>query len=162
MDAGNQQLLGKLLGVEKDLDGKLQGVNDNTNSLVTKLDSLGNGTKNNSQTIVNLQESIYIQTEPVAGDVLSCVKTLENESRTLGITLVASVGKGRQPLADAVINIEDPGGKNRSVCLLWDRGKNILNPGDARGKPLGGHSSRSRLRPAGRCYLSRFASSSTD
>merc|ERR1711972_702706 len=65
MDAGNQQLLEKLLGVEKDLDGKLQGVNDNANSLVTKLNSLDNDTKNNSQTIVNLQESIYIQTEQV-------------------------------------------------------------------------------------------------
>merc|ERR1712228_416877 len=65
MDAGNQQLLEKLLGVEKDLDGKLQGVNENANSLVTKVNSLDNETKNNSQTIVNLQESIYIQTETV-------------------------------------------------------------------------------------------------
>ena len=39
----------KLLGVERDLDGKLQGVNDNANSLVTKLNSLDNDTKNNSQ-----------------------------------------------------------------------------------------------------------------
>merc|ERR1712170_300696 len=61
MDAGNQQLLEKLLGVEKDLDGKLQGVNENANSLVTKVNSLDNETKNNSRTIVNLQESIYIQ-----------------------------------------------------------------------------------------------------
>merc|ERR1712128_50948 len=65
MDAGNQQLLEKLLGVEKDLDGKLQGVNENANSLDTKLTSLDNDTKNNSQTIVNLQESIFIQTEQV-------------------------------------------------------------------------------------------------
>ena len=49
MDAGNQQLLEKLLGVERDLDGKLRGVNDNANSLVTKLNSLDNDTKNNSQ-----------------------------------------------------------------------------------------------------------------
>merc|ERR1712128_85200 len=65
MDAGNQQLLEKLLGVEKDLDGKLQGVNENANSLDIKLTSLDNDTKNNSQTIVNLQESIFIQTEQV-------------------------------------------------------------------------------------------------
>ena len=39
----------KLLGVERDLDGKLQGVNDNAKSLVTKLNSLDNDTKNNSQ-----------------------------------------------------------------------------------------------------------------
>ena len=39
----------KLLGVERDLDGKLQSVNDNAKSLVTKLNSLDNDTKNNSQ-----------------------------------------------------------------------------------------------------------------
>ena len=39
----------KLLGVERDLDGKLQGVNDNAKSLVTKLNSLDNDKKNNSQ-----------------------------------------------------------------------------------------------------------------
>merc|ERR1712106_333404 len=65
MDAGNQQLLEKLLGVEKDLDGKLQGVNENTNTLDTKLNSLDNDNKNNAQTIVSLQESIFIQTEQV-------------------------------------------------------------------------------------------------
>ena len=32
----------KLLGVERDLDGKLQGVNDNAKSLVTKLNSFDN------------------------------------------------------------------------------------------------------------------------
>ena len=52
-------------GVEKDLDGKLQGVNENAISLVTKINSLDNETKNNSQTIGNLQESIHIQTETV-------------------------------------------------------------------------------------------------
>ena len=51
MDAGNQQLLEKLIGVEKNLD---------TYSLVTKVNSLDNETKNNYQTIVNLQESFYI------------------------------------------------------------------------------------------------------
>ena len=41
MDAGNQQLLEKLLGVEKDLDGKLQGVNEISNSLDTKAYIIG-------------------------------------------------------------------------------------------------------------------------
>ena len=54
MNAGNQQLLEKLLGVEKDLDRKLQVVNDNSNSLLIKLNSLDTDNKNNSQTIVNL------------------------------------------------------------------------------------------------------------
>ena len=38
--------------VEKELDGKLQGVNENANSLVTKNNSLDNETKNNSQTLL--------------------------------------------------------------------------------------------------------------
>ena len=44
---------------------RLQGVNENANSLVTKLNSLDNDTKNNSQTTINLQEFIYIRTEQV-------------------------------------------------------------------------------------------------
>ena len=46
MDAGNQQLFEKLLGVEKYWVGKLQGVNENANSLVTKFHSLDNENKN--------------------------------------------------------------------------------------------------------------------
>ena len=60
MDEGNQQLLEKLLGMVKDLNGKLQSVNNNANSLVAKLPSLDNETKNNSQINVHLQESIYL------------------------------------------------------------------------------------------------------
>ena len=52
-------------GVKKDLDGKLQDVKENANSLVTKINSVDKETKNNSQTIGNLQESIHIQTETV-------------------------------------------------------------------------------------------------
>ena len=55
----------KLTEHEKDVDGKLQVGNDNANSLVVKLNSLDTDNKNNSQTIVNLQESIYLQTELV-------------------------------------------------------------------------------------------------
>ena len=56
MDAGNLQLLEKLLGVEQDLDGKLQGVTKDVNTLAIKLNPLDTDNKNNSQTIVNLQE----------------------------------------------------------------------------------------------------------
>merc|ERR1711936_32313 len=55
----------KLTEHEKDVDGKLQVVNNNANSLIIKLNSLDTDNKNNSQTIVNLQESIYLQTEQV-------------------------------------------------------------------------------------------------
>ena len=55
----------KLTEHKKDVDGKLQVLNDNANSLVVKLNSLDTDNKNNSQTIVILQESIYLQTEQV-------------------------------------------------------------------------------------------------
>ena len=45
------------------MDGKLQVVNNNTNSFVIKLNSLDTANKKNSRTIVNLQEPIYLQTE---------------------------------------------------------------------------------------------------
>ena len=76
MDAVIQQLLGKLLGEEKGLDGELQGVNDKTNSLAAHLNSSDNDTKNNSQTMFNLQESIHIQTEQVKRDNSSLIDGL--------------------------------------------------------------------------------------
>ena len=63
MDTGNQQLLEKLLGIERDLNEKLQGINHSANELQTKFDSMDNENKNNSQQIINLQGSIFIQSE---------------------------------------------------------------------------------------------------
>merc|ERR1712130_755835 len=65
IDAGNQQLLDKFLGIEKDLDGKLHGVNENTNTIQTRLDSIDKENKNNTQNIFNIHENIRIQTEQV-------------------------------------------------------------------------------------------------
>ena len=47
----------------RDFDEKIQALNDNAHSMEIKLNSLDTDNKNNSQTIVNLQESIYLQTE---------------------------------------------------------------------------------------------------
>merc|ERR1711892_1123400 len=109
MDAGNQQLLEKLLGVEKDLDGKLQGVNENANSLDTKLTSLDNDTKNNSQTIVNLQESIFIQTEQVQ-KVDAERQQAEAKAKEDIASTVSSYGKAitdlKSELEDAITKIE--------------------------------------------------------
>merc|ERR1712123_221830 len=109
MDAGNQQLLEKLLGVEKDLDGKLQGVNENANSLDTKLTSLDNDTKNNSQTIVNLQESIFIQTEQVQ-KVDAERQQAEAKAKEDIASTVSTNGKAiadlKSELEDTITNIE--------------------------------------------------------
>merc|ERR1712128_274776 len=109
MDAGNQQLLEKLLGVEKDLDGKLQGVNENANSLDTKLTSLDNDTKNNSQTIVNLQESIFIQTEQVQKVDAERQQAEAKAKEDIALT-VSTNGKAiadlKSELEDAITKIE--------------------------------------------------------
>ena len=99
----------KLLGVERDLDGKLQGVNDNANSLVTKLNSLDNDTKNNSQTIVNLQESIYIQTEQVkkvdAERQQAEAKNKEDMENTVS-TNAKAIADLKAEVGDAITKIE--------------------------------------------------------
>merc|ERR1712142_328021 len=109
MDAGNQQLLEKLLGVEKDLDGKLQGVNENANSLVTRLNDLDKDTKNNSQTIVNLQESIYIQTEQVkkvdAERQQAEAKNKEDMENTVS-TNAKAIADLKAEVGDAITKIE--------------------------------------------------------
>ena len=45
------------------MDGKLQGVSKDVNTLAIKLNPSDTDDKNNSQTIVNLQESICLQSE---------------------------------------------------------------------------------------------------
>jgi len=109
MDAGNQQLLEKLLGVEKDLDGKMQGVNENANSLVTKLNSVDEDNKNNSQTIVNIQESIFIQSEQVkkvdAERQNSAVKAKEDFDATVS-TNAKAIADLKSEVNDAITKIE--------------------------------------------------------
>ena len=103
MDAGNQQLLEKLLGVEKNLDEKLQGVNENANSLVTKVNSLDNETKNSPQTMVNLQKSIYSQTETV--------KKVDAERQqaeaTANENMEATVSTNAKAIANLKAEVED-------------------------------------------------------
>merc|ERR1719291_1676007 len=59
-DAGSQQLLEKLLEVEKDVEGK---VRDNASSVQNQLINLDAENKNNSQMLVTLQEPINIQVQ---------------------------------------------------------------------------------------------------
>ena len=59
-DAGNQQLLEKLLEVEKDVEGK---VRDNASSVQNQLTNLDADNKNNAQMLVTLRESINIQVQ---------------------------------------------------------------------------------------------------
>ena len=75
----------KLTEHEKDVNGKLQVVNDKANSLVIKLNSLDTDNKNNSQTIVNLQESIYLQT-----DQASLVQQVLAPSQPATASIIAS------------------------------------------------------------------------
>merc|ERR1719211_326122 len=59
-DAGSQQLLEKLLDVEKDVEGKMR---DSASSVQNQLSNLDADNKNNTQVLVSLQETINIQAE---------------------------------------------------------------------------------------------------
>ena len=109
MDAGNQQLLEKLLGVERELDGKLQSVSDNTSEIQTKLGSVDNENKNNAQNIISLQESIFIQTEQVkkvdAERQQSAAKAKEDFDANVDANTKAIEGL-RKELGDSITKVE--------------------------------------------------------
>merc|ERR1712128_290698 len=72
MDNGNQQMLEKLLSIETDFNGKVVGVSDNSEDLKLMIINVDSESKNNSQGLINIQESLNIQ----AGQV----KNVESES----------------------------------------------------------------------------------
>merc|ERR1712241_927155 len=59
IDSGNQQLLEKILAVEQDLEGKVQGISSNSSKIL----SLEDETKSHSQSLVTIQESMAIQVD---------------------------------------------------------------------------------------------------
>merc|ERR1711935_763116 len=58
MDNGNQQMLEKLLSIETDFNGKFVGVSDNAEDLKLMIINVDSETKNNSQVLINIQESL--------------------------------------------------------------------------------------------------------
>merc|ERR1712050_102184 len=122
-----------------DFDGKLQAVNDNAHSLEIKLNSLDTDNKSNSQTIVNLQESIYLQTEQVKkvdaerqqaeakakedfeatvatnAKAIDALKAEVEESITkLEITIKQEQSKDNSTLIDRLYAVQDSTGSNES------------------------------------------------
>merc|ERR1711935_435298 len=65
MDNGNQQMLEKLLSIETDFNGKVVGVSDNAEDLKLMIINVDSETKNNSQGLINIQESLNIQADQV-------------------------------------------------------------------------------------------------
>merc|ERR1719394_861359 len=63
IDSGNQQLLEKILAVEQDLDGKVQGINNASGGISDKISLLENVNKSHAQNIVTIQESLAIQND---------------------------------------------------------------------------------------------------
>merc|ERR1719394_569744 len=63
IDSGNQQLLEKILAVEQDLDGKVQGINNASGGISDKISLLENDNKSHAQNIVTIQESLAIQND---------------------------------------------------------------------------------------------------
>merc|ERR1712106_299525 len=72
MDNGNQHMLEKLLSIETDFNGKVVGVSDNAEDLKLMIINVNSETKNNSQGLISIQESLNIQAEQV--------KKVESES----------------------------------------------------------------------------------
>merc|ERR1712025_82603 len=65
MDNGNQQLLEKVLNLESDFNGKFVGFNNSTEELKLMIVNIDNESKNNSQGLISIQESLNIQAEQV-------------------------------------------------------------------------------------------------
>merc|ERR1712029_1339823 len=65
MDNGNQQLLEKVLNLESDFNGKFVGFNNITEELKLMIVNIDNESKNNSQGLISIQESLNIQAEQV-------------------------------------------------------------------------------------------------
>merc|ERR1712130_427787 len=109
IDAGNQQLLEKLLGIEKDLDDKLHGVNENTNIIQTKLNSIDEENKNNTQNIFNIHESIRIQTEQVQkvdDERQQAIAKAKEDFEANAASNEKAINDLRKDLAESITNIE--------------------------------------------------------
>merc|ERR1711970_1465062 len=122
MDTGNQQLLEKLLGIERDLDGKLQGINHSAYELQTKFDSMDNENKNNSQQIINLQESIFIQSEQVKRVEVERQQAAQKANEAFEASVdnnAKAINELRKEVGDSITKLE--------ITLKQDQEKDMLN-----------------------------------
>ena len=95
------------------MDGNLLGVNESANTLETKLILVNNDTKNTSRTIVNIQESIFIQTEQVE-KVDDERQQAEAKAKDDIVSTVSTNGKAVDDLKLELEDVIRVGGCNRT------------------------------------------------
>ena len=78
VDAGNQQLLEKLLGIEEDLDGKFKGLNESAKEIKTQVSFLEEHRHTSSSQILSIQNSISKQSEAFTKYSAESTKALLN------------------------------------------------------------------------------------
>jgi chromosome segregation ATPase len=133
VDAGSQQLLEKLRDMEKDIENKMS---DNSSSLQSRLNILDSDNKKNTLQIVNIQESIHIQSEEakkveserhassvkVKEDLAAAVASNERAISDLKIEFDESITHKFKPTEDMINNID---GKveviNKTVAVFESR-----------------------------------------
>merc|ERR1712128_2823 len=137
MDNGNQHMLEKLLSIETDFNGKVVGVSDNAEDLKLMIINVDTETKNNSQVLINIQESLNIQVEQVKRVESERQKSAEESNKTFvdkidaNAMAVADLGKG---LSDSINVLEgklkqdmDTDQQNLEQKILLIQNKNDVN-----------------------------------
>merc|ERR1712106_706031 len=137
MDNGNQQMLEKLLSIETDFNGKVVGVSDNAEDLKLMIINVDRVTKNNSQGLINIQESFNIQAEQVKKVESERQKSAEESTKTFVDKINANamaVADLRKGLSDSINVLEvklkqdmDTDQQNLEQKILLIQNKNDLN-----------------------------------
>merc|ERR1711892_868441 len=137
MDNGNQQMLEKLLNIETDFNGKVVGVSDNAEDLKLMIINVDSETKNNSQGLINIQESLNIQAEQVKKVESERQKSAEELNKTFVDKIDANakaVADLRKGLSDSINILEvklkqdmDTDQQNLEQKILLIQNKNDVN-----------------------------------
>merc|ERR1712106_314362 len=137
MDNGNQQMLEKLLSIETDFNGKVVDVSDNAVDLKLMIINVDSETKNNSQGLINIQESLNIQVEQVKKVESERQKSAEESNKTFVDKIDANamaVADLRKGLSDSINVLEvklkqemDTDQQNLEQKILLIHNKNDVN-----------------------------------
>merc|ERR1712106_101425 len=137
MDNGNQQMLEKLLSIETDFNGKVVGISDNTDDLKLMIINVDSETKNNSQGLISIQESLNIQAEQVKKVESERQKSAEESNKTFVDKIDANamaVADLRKGLSDSINVLEvklkqdmDTDQQNLEQKIVLIQNKNDVN-----------------------------------
>merc|ERR1712128_249643 len=137
MDNGNQQMLEKLLSIETDFNGKVVDVSDIAEDLKLMIINVDSETKNNSQGLINIQESLNIQAEQVKKVESERQKSAEESNKTFVDKIDANamaVADLRKGLSDSINVLEvklkqdmDTDQQNLEQKILLIQNKNDVN-----------------------------------